>query len=126
MVRRSSLHLLEQALDVASFRQRLLSDNIANAETPGYKRKDIAFSTHLKRALAGKVTHPRHMAINARPAGSVAFIFQESVARNDGNNVDIEVEMAELAKNTLYYQGLARQVSQYLANLRMVISEGRR
>ncbi|HHW92296.1 MAG TPA: flagellar basal body rod protein FlgB [Firmicutes bacterium] len=126
MVRRSSLHLLEQALDVASYRQRLLSDNIANAETPGYKRKDIAFSTQIKRALAGKVTHPQHIAINSRPVGPVTPVVQESTARNDGNNVDIEVEMAELAKNTLYYQGLARQVSQYLANLRMVISEGRR
>ncbi|MDI9567939.1 MAG: flagellar basal body rod protein FlgB [Bacillota bacterium] len=126
MVGGKTFRLLEQALDAATYRQRLLADNIANAETPGYKRKDIAFSTHLRRALAGKVTHPKHIAINSEPGGPVTTLVQESTARNDGNNVDIELEMAELAKNTLYYQGLARQASQYLANLRMVISEGRR
>ncbi|HHY36695.1 MAG TPA: flagellar basal body rod protein FlgB [Firmicutes bacterium] len=126
MVRGSTFRLLEQALDVASLRQRLLADNIANAETPGYKRKDIAFSTHFRRALAGKLTHPQHIPINSPTAGPAALVVQGTTARNDGNNVDIEVEMAELAKNTLYYQGLARQVTQYLANLRLVISEGRR
>ena len=66
MVGGKTFRLLEQALDAATYRQRLLADNIANAETR-YKRKDIAFSTHLRRAPAGKVTHPKHIAINSEP-----------------------------------------------------------
>lgn len=121
-----TLALLERALDVASLRQRLLADNIANVETPGYRRKDVSFSFHFQRALAGKVTHPAHIPIAPLPRDKQVITRQGTLGRNDGNNVDIELEMAELVKNSLYYQALLRQTSQYLVNLKRVISEGRR
>ncbi|NLP17892.1 MAG: flagellar basal body rod protein FlgB [Firmicutes bacterium] len=124
--RGNNIDLLGQALDYASLRHRLLADNIANVETPGYKRKDANFSAYYRAALGAKVTHPGHIAISPRSTAILDSVLPNSTARNDNNNVDIDLEMAELARNTLYYRSLTRQISQSLANLKMAISEGRR
>ncbi|NLJ33652.1 MAG: flagellar basal body rod protein FlgB [Firmicutes bacterium] len=122
----NSINTLGQALNYAGLRQRLLADNIANAQTPGYKRKDATFANHYRTALRARVTHPRHIAIYTEPTIVRDSILQNSTGKNDDNNVDIDLEMAELARNTLYFRSISRQISQSLANLKMAISEGRR
>jgi len=130
--------LLEKALDGVAARQRLTAHNIANANTPGYKRYTLSFETALKQALQeaqarriqGVVTHPRHIPIGAK---RVHFdgpweIRRDTttVMRNDGNNVDIEVELAQNIKDQVFYQALADLVSRRYAMLRDAITEGRR
>lgn len=124
--RESGINLLGQALDYASYRQQLLADNIANVETPDYRRKDADFNTYYRTVLKTKITHPKHLSIGSKPNSVINSVLQNSSARNDGNNVDIEWEMAELARNTLYYRSLSRQISKSLVNLKIAISEGRR
>lgn len=124
------LRQIELGLDWAAGRQRAIANNLANVDTPGYKREDVAFPEALReaqssRALTLAVTAPRHLAPAAQE--SLAVIRDTSTTlRNDGNNVDIEVEAAELAKNALYYNALINRAAGYLASLRFVISEGRR
>lgn len=90
---------LERALAGSALRQRALADNLANANTPGFKRSDVDFHGALARALDG-----------AAGPDAVQFAMQEDTttsARADGNNVDVDAEMASLAENALDYQSLA-------------------
>lgn len=126
------LDKISLGLDWAALRQRAIANNLANVDTPGYKREDVSFPEVLRQAeeseapyLALAVTAPGHLVSDAQPT---LMVYRDASTsyRNDGNNVDIDVETAELAKNALYYNALINQAALYLANLRLVISEGRR
>lgn len=109
----SSSELIQRAMSAAMLRQKLLANNIANADTPGYKRFDLALQ----------------QAIQATDERSTArSIYQEkgTSLRVDGNNVDIEQEMAAVAENSLYYESLATSLSKQMSSLRYLITEGRR
>lgn len=110
--------VLERALDAASLRHRVLSHNIANVDTPGFKRYRVDFETELARALAAGQDPDR-----VRPA---VVRETDSTGRPDGNNVDIEAELVKLAENQIWYAALTRQISDHFARLRTVIYEGRR
>lgn len=119
-------------LDWAALRQRAIANNLANVDTPGYKREDVSFPEVLRQAEEGETPHlaltvtaPGHLVPKAE-ATPLVYRDASTSYRNDGNNVDIDVETAELAKNALYYNALINQAALRLANLRLVISEGRR
>ncbi len=119
-------------LDWAAKRQRTIANNIANVDTAGYKRRDVTFPETLTQAaknqdkeLSLMRTHERHLLPSTNEDLSTT-VHMGTSHRNDGNNVDIELETAELAKNSLYYNALIERVGGHFRNLRMVISEGRR
>ena len=88
---------LGSALRGASMRQTLLTDNLANVNTPGYQRKDIDFHAQLRSAVA-----------SGDPAG-VQYTPASDPARTvraDGSGIDADQEAAALAKNALEYQAL--------------------
>ena len=79
-------------------RQSVLSSNMANANTPGYVRRDVDFSESLRDALG-----------EGRDVSSVEFTAEtdeSAVLRSDGNGVDVDVEAAALAQNELHYEAL--------------------
>ncbi len=110
--------LLERTLDASSLRQRVLSHNIANVNTPGFKRARVEFEERLAQAVSA----------NQDLDGVQPAVVEEthSIGRPDGNNVDIELEMAQLAENQIWYSTLTRQLSDHFSRLRMVITDGRR
>jgi len=116
---------MSKVLDGTSSRHRVLANNIANAETPGYTRKDISFEDQLTAAITTHNNDPKEQknAIDQVPVR----ISEDAVSprRNDGNNVNIEREMATLAKNTLQYEIAAQYISRKFSGLRKVIFEGR-
>lgn len=123
------------ALDAAWVRNEAIAGNIANASTPGYKRKDVAFEEYLQQAtkarnFKGYITHERHIPICASKLNYVKpRIIQDNSnfsMRIDGNNVDIENEMALLAKNGIVYNTIIQKASGELRKLSNVINEGRR
>lgn len=124
--------VLERALASSSMRHKVISNNIANVNTPGFKRSDVVFEDKLAEALnpAKAVlarTNPRHM--TGGHGGSFAPFIATDVNtsfRTDGNNVDIDAEMANLAKNNIYYDAVAQQLGRYFSNLKSAINEGRR
>ncbi|MFS8640678.1 MAG: flagellar basal body rod protein FlgB [Symbiobacteriaceae bacterium] len=123
--------LLGRGLEALALRQRLLAHNVANAETPGYKRYDVRFAELLADRLhEGRLplwrTDPAHLP--GAPAAPAGAVYREAwtAMRNDGNNVDIDAEMARLAQTAIHYQALVRQLSDRIALLRTVIHEGRR
>ena len=125
---------LEQGLDVSTLRHRVHANNIANAETPDFKRTGVSFEEQLKKARAQKTglplicTHPRHRPnlvsrIEVKPQ---LYTDKTLTMRNDRNNVDIDSENAKLAINSLNYNTLTQQLSSQYTRLRNVINEGRR
>ncbi|MDD3315503.1 MAG: flagellar basal body rod protein FlgB [Syntrophaceticus sp.] len=114
--------VMERALDLNWIRQQLISNNIANVDTPNYKRMDIDFKSSLFKALDEQsVTQAGTDAVKTE------FVVSDDLTHNnDGNSVDIEKEMAEQAVNSLQYALLTRLVSDQLGMLKTAISEGRR
>ncbi len=128
------LSTLQSALDYASVRQSALSDNIANINTPGYQRKDVSFDSVLQQASSGSSGMPLGLATDAEGQitsasgsgadGSPQITTDGSGAmRLDGNNVDTDVEMGRMAKNEIYYQGLAQITAQQFSDLRTAITD---
>lgn len=126
------INLLNKGLDGAFARQKALANNVANASTPNYKRQDVDFISILKRQQGEKSSLPMKTTQHAHLSGSnfkegffSSFVLQNNTSyRNDKNNVDIEVEMAEVAKNALYYNTLTRQMDEEFSILRNVINKG--
>ena len=133
LVNTSTLDIGSRALSAASLRHEVLSNNIANVNTPNFKRSHVRFEDLLKQELGldrdplMKVvrTHDRHLPIAFH--GKVRPVIEQDAGTNmrlDGNNVDIDIEMAEVAKNQLYYSALATAVGGHISQLKSVITSG--
>lgn len=132
-----TINILERALDASSLRHSVISNNIANVDTPGFKRSNVEFEEQLKMALegtekprlSGYITNSRHIPIGeikGTLVSPVVKVQNDTSMRNDDNNVDIDVEMAQLAENTIWYQALSSQIKGKFSKLRSAISEGKR
>ncbi|KUO70091.1 MAG: flagellar biosynthesis protein FlgB [Desulfosporosinus sp. BRH_c37] len=122
------LNVFQKGLEASSMRQQVLSNNVANIDTPNFKRSDVDFQAVLGAALgeksgnlAMKLTSPKHIPGLAEGSGSGIVTDQTTSMRNDGNNVDVDHEMANVAENGLYYNSLTRAITSQLGLLRMVI-----
>jgi flagellar basal-body rod protein FlgB len=106
----SALGIHVQALQLRSRRAELLAENLANADTPGYKARDIDFKQVLgaarTNAEALKTTQPGHIQSGAaNPAGVARTGFRNPLQPSlDGNTVDVQVEQAAFARNAVDYQ----------------------
>jgi flagellar basal-body rod protein FlgB len=109
---------LGQALDLYQTRHRVLTENIANAETPGYRARDLDFGGALARAFDGG-TEPG-TADDAEPT-----VDSRATVKIDGNSVDIDTEMARLSQNALKIVALSQIIAKKYASLRAVITDGR-
>ena len=122
---------LQRAMDGSSQRQKVIANNIANVDTPNFKRSDVPFqevlrsSAQQQQSLAMKTTNPRHITVSGS-AGSSLPIIQDnsSTYRRDGNNVDAERETVELAKNKLYYDASVQMMQIKLQILKQAMQEG--
>jgi len=112
-----------------SQRQEAISDNIANIDTPGYRRKEVPFEAELRRSLGASsgtrlaVTDPGHMSSGGTLSGSNGVQATQALesSRLDGNNVDIDQEMISLAETQMRYQAAASALNTKLDILRNVI-----
>jgi flagellar basal-body rod protein FlgB len=128
LVSRSS-KLLERSMDASNLRQQLLNQNLANVNTPHYKRLDIDFKSLLddvtKDQLEMVRTHPMHIGNTVPEIGPVKVTREtKTLSRYDTNNVDPEFEMAQVAENSLYFQSISERWKGKMTSLKMVI-EGR-
>jgi len=126
-----TVDLLRREMDVAVLRRNVIANNIANAETPNFKRTVVNFEAELKRALDSAaarppvqfVSDPRHISFyqprDYRTVSPRLVLDYLTTAKNNGNNVDIEEEGMLAQENQLLYQTLATAINaQYnLVNL---------
>lgn len=126
------INVLDKAADAAWLRNDAIANNIANADTPGYKRQDVAFETELKKALRTAkyggtrdsrdtldkvVANVDHRKLDARPyTDNSGYSY-----RLDGNNVDPDAEGVYLAENQLWYQGLMQSINDEFTNLKIAM-----
>lgn len=122
--------VLQAGLTGLSQRQRVHAENIANADTPHYKRFELAYEAQLQAAVEGgeglplAVTQPGHLSLGPRGLGDFRpelHRAMDSTLRNDGNNVDIDVEMTRLAQTSLTYSALADLMKRKMTGLKDVI-----
>ncbi|MEW6447601.1 MAG: flagellar basal body rod protein FlgB [Bacillota bacterium] len=122
---------LAKTLDAAALRQRVIADNIANVDTPGFKKSVVRFEEFLHSALKTgaltlKISHPRHITVNDPSSVKPRVERVETPSlRTDGNNVDVEEEMVNLVTNTVGYRAAVHFLGGKFAKLRYVISGGR-
>lgn len=121
--------MLEKKLDAAALRQKVISNNLANVDTPGFKKSNVEFEDVLRQAqdkdsLRLRTTDSRHIdfSINIQAAQARVVIDNSSTLRNDGNNVDIDNEMTALAKNGIDYQAFAQILGNKYAGRKKLIS----
>ncbi|MBQ7065639.1 MAG: flagellar basal body rod protein FlgB [Lachnospiraceae bacterium] len=119
------INVLDKAADASWLRNEAISNNIANVDTPGYKRQDVDFESQLTKALGMS----RYETMDSKVAGVTLSNLKPSTYtdysgysyRLDGNNVDIDSENVALANNQLKYQALITSVNQEFANLKSVM-----
>ena len=129
----NTISYLSRALDMMSERHKLLSSNIANQDTPDFKAKDINFIDELRAMQsAGGVqnitrTNPMHMSSNNGLNSSGAKITNrpESNSGYDNNSVNVELEMANMAQNSILYNASAQVISTKFKMIANAIRDGR-
>ena len=118
---------LKKYLDLASFRHKLITGNVANASTPGYRSRDIDFQAEFERisgrsnALVGSMTHPNHLA-TGNNIERAPEIDQAKIVEGDLNGIDIDSEISHLAQNELRFTIGARLLKSKFESLRKVIT----
>src|ERR1700722_17672762 len=110
------MNLLSRLLDVAALRQDVIAQNVSNVNTPGYSAQEVSFEDALQQALGqrgpGGLVVPKPEVITGTGGK----------AREDGNNVDVDLEMARLQKNALYFKVYTQLLASDLAQYRSAIS----
>ncbi len=114
----SNIDLTNKAINAALVKKNVISENISNVDTPGYKRKDVEFESILSKELS-KTTVSELDLDQVEPR--IYTQYQNSSYRMDGNNVDIDVEMAEEAKISSRYNALITRVNAQLGRFTTVL-----
>ncbi|MNI35148.1 Flagellar basal body rod protein FlgB [compost metagenome] len=123
---------LETALQAANLRQGVLANNIANVDTPYFKRSSVSFESLLqsemdgKPTLRGRRTDTRHFVIGPSSGVPEAVINtdQSTAMNNNLNNVDIDSEMTRLAENQLRYNSYIEQINYQIKMKRTAVERG--
>ena len=135
IINSSNFNYLSRGLEAANLRHEVISNNIANVNTPNFKRSAVNFENLLAKELhldedRGRMplvrTNDRHMPLPLS-SGQAHGVIEEDAAttmRVDNNNVDIDSEMAGLAKNQLYYNAMATQLGGFVTKMKNVITSG--
>lgn len=119
------INVLDKAADAAWLRNDAIANNIANADTPGYKRQDVSFETELARAIGSS----RYESMDAKVADlklgqitpSVYTDAADHSYRLDGNNVDPDTENVYLAENQITYNALMSSITKEFEDLKSVM-----
>jgi len=124
---------LESAIAARAIRQDLISGNIANADTPYYKPRDIDFETALIKQANKEFSHSKKLElaktdpkmmdpIEDDPSKPTIFFRDGHLARNDGNSVDLDVETTELSKNNIMYNATIEALKKDASIFRAVLT----
>ena len=130
IIGKTVMPLLERCLDAYSLRHKAIANNIANVEVPGYNRVQVQFENKLRQVLTERppvllTTDPRHISSQSSDIEKISPEVQVDTSESDlngTNNVNIDQEMVDLAKNTLDYSTAASLMRNEFSKYRMVIS----
>ena len=129
----SNFNYLPRAMTAANIRQEIIANNIANVNTPNFRKSTIEFEELLAREIYGEEddrklklerTHDKHLPFVPLEFRAEPTINQDNstIMRVDDNNVDIDIEMATLAKNQIYYNALVTEFGGHVSKLKAAIT----
>jgi flagellar basal-body rod protein FlgB len=127
------LQVKRAALNARAYRQELLASNIANADTPHYKARDVDFKGALENAMAGRAsagsgmttTSPRHMKGDSSQVGGANVKYRAEFQPNvDGNTVNMDVERAAFAENAVQMEAMLAFIRSDLTTLQSAMQSG--
>lgn len=123
----NSFSALEGALNYSSLKQKVISQNIANADTPNYKAKDVQsnFKESLRTSMDAYRTDNRHMEFSTGSASYSVTTNKNAAYGSNGNSVDMDKEMSDLATNQIYYNAVTDRLSGKFQSLQNVIRGGK-
>jgi flagellar basal-body rod protein FlgB len=127
-------YLLEKGLDVESLRRKVISNNIANVDVPHFKRSEVDFESELKRAITDRENPDNKLPALITSRRDIPFYVPRDIMsvqprinldynttyRNDGNNVDVEKEMVDAAKNLMRYNAFVAGLNHNFRMLKFV------
>ncbi|MCR5834801.1 MAG: flagellar basal body rod protein FlgB [Selenomonadaceae bacterium] len=130
-----AFNYLPRAMTAANMRQEVISNNIANVNTPNFRKSTVNFEDMLAREIYGEEsnkklkmvrTRENHLPAEPKKYHAEPTIVQDTtnIMRVDHNNVDIDMEMATLTKNNLYYNAVATKFGGYVNQLKNAITSG--
>lgn len=124
----SNVGVLQKGLDASWLKNEVITNNIANVDTPNFKSSSVSFESAFKSALSGnslaaKKTRDKHIDFQSQSMEATVTTNGDTSNGLDGNNVDIDYENAELAKNTIYYSTLIKQVTSEFRKLNSAINK---
>lgn len=124
-----TIGILENSLSYSSLRQKAISENIANVDTPNYKAKEVSFKNMFNQAVEKQITANRTDNRHFEFKGATPQMFLKSsnstAYNHNGNNVDIDKEMSEMAENQIYYNALIDRLNGKFNSLSTVIKGGK-
>ncbi len=116
--------VLHKILQASSTRQKVLASNVANAETPGYKSKDVKFSNFLGKEMELKATNSKH--IKSKNSGSNGnVVVRENPSWGDGNNVELNAEVGKMQENSLTHNAAIKIINSKIGMYKSAIKGGR-
>ncbi len=119
------INVLNKAANASYLRNELIANNIANVDTPNFKRSDINFEQYLKTELQSRGSNMDQAVagVNLDKLKPTVYVDQKELSfRLDGNNVDVDVEEANLAENQIRYYTLLDSMSQEFSRIKMVLN----
>jgi flagellar basal-body rod protein FlgB len=122
---------MKKSLDLMSTRQSVITSNIGNVDTPGFKASEIDFQGQLREALGSKgqlnlqATNDKHFGPNTSNISSLTpdSFEEEDAAKSNGNNVDVDKEMAKMAENQIFYNAVIQLMMKRGSTVRASITE---
>jgi flagellar basal-body rod protein FlgB len=128
-----TLNAMGQYMTRLSKRQQLVSSNLANIDTPGYKAKDISFHATMEELIASqtvpmKATRPEHNSLDRlqfAPLEPEVFEVPGLTERGDGNNIDLDKEMLKLGETSFGYSVMSQLLRTKFRTIATSINEGR-
>lgn len=118
------INVLNSAANASQLRNEVIANNIANVDTPNYKRQDVQFESYLMSALSGGGTLDQRVSeLNKKSMSASVYTDHASLSyRLDGNNVDIDTEEAYLADNQIRYYALLDSMNQEFNRIKTVLT----
>ncbi|GAA0461208.1 flagellar basal body rod protein FlgB [Alkalibacillus silvisoli] len=117
-----TIHNLQRGLDYSSVKNQTIAHNISNVNTPNYKAKQVSFKDEFESAkLEALRTDERHIPFSNNHSPFSISARQDVTYNNNGNSVDIDKEMNELAQNQLYYEALTERINGKFNSIKSVV-----
>ncbi len=117
----SQINVLQKAAEASALRNEAYTNNIANSDTPGYKRQTVEFESYLSNELDKNGYRSSDIDLENLKPSTVTENSQYSM-RYDESNIDVEVEMTERSKNSLVYSTLTESITNSFKNLEIVLN----